>query len=339
MNPDTDTLRFPVLVGDIGGTNARFAIVGDAEGPLRWFEPVATAAFPDIQSAIEDSALRSGDVRPKSAVIALAGPIDGDAVDLTNASWVVRPSDIMAALGIGDVILLNDFEAQALALAVLPADDLRPIGGGSHAPQGARIVVGPGTGLGMAGLIHADGLWIPIPGEGGHIALGPDDPDEFALWPHIEPEMGRISAEALLAGRGLVRLYNATCARAGAVPALASPAAVTGAALAGEDEIAVRTLRTYCRLLGRVAGDLALIFMATGGAYIGGGIAPRLLPFLERGDFRQAFEDKAPHQALMATIGTSVIVAERPALSGIAAYARAPDRFGISLAGRRWRAG
>ncbi len=338
MKTENDMLRFPVLIGDIGGTNARFAILAGRDAPLQSFDPVETGSFPDIQSAIKAAVGSQSDISPCSAVIALAAPIDGDAVDLTNAHWVVKPRDVMSALGIDDVVLLNDFEAQALALAVLCDSDLQRIGRGTNAPDNARVVIGPGTGLGTAGLIRAGGLWIPVPGEGGHISLGPDAPDEFRLWPYIESELGRISAEILLAGRGLVRLHGAMCRLERRQPALPTPAAVTGAALAGNDEVAVRTVELYCRLLGRVAGDIALIFMATGGAYIGGGIAPLLLPFLQRGGFRDAFESKTPHEDLMATIGTSVITAERPALSGISAFARSPGDFGVSLSGRRWRA-
>ena len=151
---------------------------------------------------------RNSPVRPRSAIIDLAGPITGDEVHLTNADWVIRPRDVMARLGIEHVVLLNDFEALALALTALSGDDLVAIGGGADAP-GAKVVLGPGTGLGVGALIEAGGLWVPVPGEGGHVALGPDEPDEFPLWENIELEHGRISGETILCGRGLVRLYRA----------------------------------------------------------------------------------------------------------------------------------
>ncbi|MHA1189104.1 MAG: glucokinase [Alphaproteobacteria bacterium] len=337
-NTTTEQLPYPILIGDIGGTNARFAILADPQAGLMSFEPVRTADYPDIQSAVAASVLSQTDIRPRTAIIALAAPIDGDEIDLTNAHWVVQPRAIMAALDISDVVLLNDFEALALALATLSGSDLHPIGGGVHEPFAARIVVGPGTGLGTAGLVYANGLWVPVPGEGGHISLGPAAPEEFALWPFIEPEMGRISAESLLAGRGLLCLYRAFCTKEAVEPVLDTPATVTDAALGGNDGLAARTIEFYCRLLGRVAGDLALLFMANGGVYIGGGIAPRLLPFLDKGGFREAFENKAPHDQVVAAMATSVIVAKRPALTGIAAYARNPEQYGVSLDGRHWRA-
>jgi glucokinase len=333
-----DPMPFPVLIGDIGGTNARFALVPDREGPLERLPPVRTGDFPDIETAIEECALAHSALRPRSALIDLAGPIVGDEVDLTNADWIVRPRDTIRRSSVEDMILLNDFEALALALPVLGPGDLIEIGAaGGGAATGARVVLGPGTGLGVGALVSAGGLWAPVPGEGGHVALGPAEADEFPLWRNIEPEHGRISAEALLCGRGLVRLYRAAAATAGLTAILADPAAITNAALAGADAVAVRTMSLYCRLLGRLAGDFALTFMARGGVFIGGGIAPRILPFLLAGEFRRAFEAKAPHAELMAAIPTFVIIHENPALEGLAAFARAPERFGVNLKGRRWR--
>jgi glucokinase len=331
----SENLAFPVLIGDIGGTNARFAVVPDREAPLDLFHPVATGDFPNIEPAVEASVLAKSPHRPRSAIIDLAGPVTGDAVPLTNASWVMRPRDMMRTLGLERVILLNDFEALALALTALEESDLVSIGGGD--PQhGAKVVLGPGTGLGVGGLIEASGQWTPVPGEGGHVALGPDEPDEFPVWENIEPEDGRISAEAILCGRGIVRLYRAVATTAKRDPIFSTPAEVSKAALDRTDDSAVRTITLWSRLLGRLAGDMALVFMARGGVYIGGGIPPRILPFLQTGEFRRAFEKKAPHQALIAGIQTHVIVSENPALQGLAAFARTPGRFGVNLEGRRW---
>ncbi len=335
----TAALPFPVLIGDIGGTNARFAIVPDRDTPIEVFKSVPTGDFPDIQSAVEASVLAHSKHRPRSALIDLAGPIVGDAVDLTNADWVVRPPDMIASLGLVDVVLLNDFEALALALTALGPKDVVKIGGGEPSPTGAKVVIGPGTGLGVGGLVNSggpDGQWAPVPGEGGHVAFGPTAEDEFKLWPNVTPEHGRISAEVVLSGRGIVALYRAMVKTEGQTPVHATPAEVTKAALDKSDPLAVRTLTLYARLLGRLAGDMALVFMARGGAYVGGGIPPRILPFLTSGEFRSAFEAKAPHQEVMATIPAYVIVSDNPALQGLAAFARAPERFGVNLSGRRW---
>jgi glucokinase len=334
-----EPLAFPVLLGDIGGTNARFALLSDAHAEPRVFTAAVTADHPDIETAIEETVLARTSLTPCTAVIALAGPVSGDEVDLTNAHWVVRPRNAMARLTLKDIVLLNDFEALALALPALPESDMEAIGGGQHDARGAKVVLGPGTGLGVAGLIHAANLWIPVPGEGGHVSFGPVEADEFAIFAAMEPEDGRISAEAVLAGRGLVRLYRAVAQVEGVAASLSQPAEVSEAGLSGGDTTARRTLELYGRLLGRLAGDMALTFMATGGVYLGGGIAPRLLPVLREGGFRRAFEAKAPHSSLMAAIPTHVITAPTPALTGLASFARTPSSFGVSLAGRRWRQG
>ncbi len=332
----SDPIPFPVLVGDIGGTNARFALVRAPDAPLEVLKPVATGDFPTIEAAIEASVMAHSAVRPRSAIVDLAGPITGDAVQLTNAHWLIRPRDMMAREGIANVILLNDFEALAMALTALKETDLVATGGGVEEASGAKVVLGPGTGLGVGALIQADGLWVPVPGEGGHVALGPAEADEFPVWANIEPEHGRISAEAILCGRGMVRLYRAVAKTEGRDAILTTPAEITDLALQGTDAVAVRTVTLWTRLLGRFAGDMALVFMARGGAYIGGGIPPRILPFMTSGEFRRAFEAKAPHEAVMAAMPSFVIVGENPAMHGLAAFARTPERFGVNLTGRRW---
>jgi glucokinase len=333
-----EPLAFPVLIGDIGGTNARFAVLDSPGEPFQLLPSVATADYPSIEAAIAH-VLADTSLRPRAAVLDMAGPVTGDAIPLTNAHWVLRPRDMIATLGLADVIILNDFEALAMSLTALGPADLAVVGCEQAASAGAKVVLGPGTGLGVGGLVAAGGLAIPVPGEGGHVALGPDEPDEFDVWRNIEPEHGRISAEALLCGRGLVRLYRAVALTDGAELLHSDPAEITAAALAGTEPAAIRTVALYARLLGRVAGDMALIFMARGGVYLGGGISPRILPFLQRGEFRRAFEAKAPHEALMAGIPTWVITRDNAALPGLAAFASAPERFGVSLAGRRWREG
>jgi glucokinase len=340
MKNDAASLPFPVLIGDIGGTNARFAIVTDGAQPLELFEPVATGDFPDIESAIERCVLANSRTRPRSALIDVAGPIVGDAVDLTNADWIVRPRETLSRIGLEAMVLLNDFEALAMALTALAPSDVVQIGGGEAVATGAKVVLGPGTGLGVGGLVHVDGgeggLWAPVPGEGGHVELGPAEDDEFPIWQHVEREGGRISAEVLITGRGIVNLYRAVARSSSEEPRLTTPAAVTSAALDKSDPVAVRSMSLYVRLLGRIAGDVALTFMARGGAYVGGGIAPRILPILKAGEFRRAFEAKFPHEEVMASIPAFVIVGAHPALKGLAAFARTPSRFGVNLAGRRW---
>ncbi|MEO9340729.1 glucokinase [Mesorhizobium sp. SB112] len=330
-------LPFPILIGDIGGTNARFAIVSDATSEIGQPAIVLTANFATIDEAIQSAVLDKTDIRPRSAVLAVAGPVEGDAIALTNCPWVVRPRDMIRTLGLEDIVVLNDFEAQALAVAALGPENMEKIGGGEAEDDAARVVLGPGTGLGVAGLIHACGRWIPVPGEGGHMDIGPRTERDNEVFPHIEKIDGRISGEQILCGRGLVHLYRAVAKADGNTPTLTTPAEVTAAALEGTDEIAKETLATFVTCLGRTAGDLALVFKSKGGVYLTGGIAQKVVPALKAGNFREAFEDKAPHSALMRSMPTYVITHPQAALAGLAAYAQTPDLFGIETTDRRWR--
>lgn len=332
-----EVLPYPVLVADIGGTNARFGILSDTHAELKEFETAKTADFSGLEDAIEAMVTSKTASMPKSAVLALAGPIIGDEVPLTNCDWVIRPKALMQTFGLEEVVLVNDFEAQSLALPSLQASDLEIIGDEQMPQSGTKVVVGPGTGLGAAGMVHAGSIWVPVPGEGGHIDLGPVTEDEFDLWPHFQKEHGRISGEALLCGRGLVRLYNGVASWRGAATIHDSPSSITSAALSSKDAIAEEALSVFCRLLGRVAGNLALAFMAKGGVYLAGGISQKIAGFLATSEFRSEFIAKAPHEELMQAMSTAVIVHEKPALLGLAAYARTPHFFGLDVEGRCWR--
>ncbi|MFC6489569.1 glucokinase [Nitratireductor sp. GCM10026969] len=338
LNQPETVLDFPILVGDIGGTNARFAIVVDSYAEPREFPVVQTADYATIDEAIQAAILDQTHILPRSAVLAVAGPVDGDEIDLTNCDWVVRPREMMAGLGFSEIVVLNDFEAQALAVVALGEAHMEKVGGGEAETVGSRVVLGPGTGLGVAGLVHARRTWIPIPGEGGHVDLGPRSARDGEVFPHLEKIEGRVSAEQILCGRGLVNLYRAVAAADGKEARFSDPAEITSAALESSDPTAVETLDLFLTYLGRVAGDLALVFMGRGGVYLTGGIAQKILPALHNGKFRTAFEDKAPHGELMETMPVFVITHPMAALAGLAAYARTPGRFGVETAGRRWKA-
>jgi len=233
--------------------------------------------------------------------------------------------------------VLNDFEAQALAVVALGEENLERIGGGVAATTGSRVVLGPGTGLGVSALLHSRRAWIPVPGEGGHIDLGPRNDREIEVFRHVEKIEGRISAEQILCGRGIVNLYRAVAMADGKTPAFTQPEEITQAGLDRSDETAAETLDMFVTFLGRVAGDLALIFMSHGGVYLAGGIAQRILPALTDGRLRAAFEDKAPHSHVMRELPIFVITHPRAALAGLAAFARTPARFGVNTTGRRWK--
>ncbi len=326
----------PRLIGDIGGTNARFAILVDSYAEPKQFPIVQTAEFATIDDAIQTSILDRTSIQPRSAVLAVAGPVDGDEIDLTNCPWVVRPRGMIANLGLHDVVVLNDFEAQALAVVALGEEHMEKIGPGTAEPAAGRVVLGPGTGLGVAGLIHACHRWIPVPGEGGHMDIGPRTARDREVFPHLEPIEGRISGEQLLCGRGLVNIYRAVAKADGAAAPLTTPAEITAAALDKSDPVSEQALEMFVTCLGRTAGDLALVFMSRGGVYLTGGIAQKIVPALQTGAFRAAFEDKAPHKALMREMPVYVITHPLAALLGLAAYARTPARFGVETTGRRW---
>jgi glucokinase len=333
----TEAFEFPILVGDIGGTNARFAVVEHAGAATGMPEIVHTADFATIDDAIRAAVLERLGVQPRSALLAIAGPVIGDEIPLTNCPWVVKPKGMVATVGLMDVMVLNDFEAQALAVVALGDHHLEKIGSGEALTHAAKAVLGAGTGLGVAGLIRSDGKWIPVAGEGGHMDIGPRTPRDYQVWPHIEPLEGRVSGEQILSGRGLVNTYRAVAAADGKTPVFATPAEVTKAALERTDPVAEEALALFVTCLGRTAGDVALMFKAQGGVYLAGGIAQKIVPALKSGNFRAAFDDKAPHSDWMAEIPVYVITDPLGALAGLAAYARAPHTFGVETAGRRWR--
>ncbi len=336
MTEQPAQFEFPVLIGDIGGTNARFALIESQNGEPHSFENVQTADFANIDVAIRDAILPQTKLRPKTAILAIAGPISGDEIELTNCPWVVRPWVMMDVLGLQDVVVINDFEAQALAVASLDKKHLTQIGGGAPIEGASRVVLGPGTGLGVAGLVRVGESWLPIPGEGGHVDMGPRTPRDYQIFPHIELLEGRISGEQILCGRGMVNLYRAICVADGLAPRYSEPKQVTEAAFSGGDVTAKETVELFATYLGRLAGDLALIFMARGGVYLSGGIAQKIIAVLQDGGMRAAFDDKAPHSEFMKSTPVFVVTHPLAAVAGLSAYARVPGSFSLNLEGKRW---
>ncbi len=329
---------FPVLVGDIGGTNARFGMIEAPGAVPRVLAHEATAGHPDPSAAIRTALQISGAPAPGSAILAIAGRVDAPSVRLTNADWVIEAARIGADFSLSRVAVVNDYVPVAAGAADISPDDLTPIGVAREPGSGSRLVLGPGTGFGAAALVpYGESLAI-VSTEVGHTELGPCEPDEFAFWPLLERIEGRVTIETLLSGSGLSRLHAAIrAARKGVAEPHLEPAAVTEAGISGSDPDAVAALELFARLLGRVCGDLALTFLATGGVYIGGGIAPRLIGVLNGGGFRAAFEKKAPFEALAQAIPTKVITVKDPALSGLAALASGAGRFVYH--GQFWESG
>jgi glucokinase len=330
--------RFPVLLADIGGTNARFGRIdapGDGVVPVARLE---TGAFSSAEDAFAQAMAMAGLPRPCSIAISAAGPLQGRKVELTNAGWTLDADALADACNVAQVLILNDFEAQALALSVLSGDGLQPIGDVPTGSEGVRLAIGPGTGLGVGALapvpLAGRTAWLPLASEGGHVDVGPICAEETVLWPHVAPVAGRISAECILSGPGLARLHRARMLARGLEPGDLDPAGVTQAALAEPEGEAAQTARLFLRLLARIAGDMAVTFNARGGVYITGGVAPRLLPLLDQTAFRAAFCGKAPMEAMVGRVGTALVIDPHAALRGLAALASDPDAYLVDLAAR-----
>ncbi len=312
-----DFVEGQALVADIGGTNARFALADLATLELSHVGRSRCAAQPSFAAALS-TYLAGIPVSPARAAIAVAAPVLGEEVHLTNSTWSFTKRELCRMAGFERLLVLNDFEALAYSLPHLGARDLRPIGGGEAEPQAPKLVLGPGTGLGVAGLVWSGSGWIAVAGEGGHVSLGARDGRELALLERLRQDRAHLSAERVLSGPGLASLYRAVAASRGQTAGDLEPNDILERGLAGEDEIAAEALDFFIVCLGRFAGDAALLFGARGGVYLGGGIAPRILPLLTRGSFRDAFAHKGRMTAYLETIPVYVIVAEFAALKGAA---------------------
>ncbi len=328
------TFPFPVLLCDIGGTNVRYAL---ASAPGARPEPVRKSLTADARAFSESAlaALAQARLRPRSIMVCAAGPLGGRSLKLTNADWVIDGPAAARAIGVEQGLLLNDFEALAYALPSLGSQDARPIGAAAAPADGLRLVLGPGTGLGLSALARVDGRYAALPSEAGHMGFGPCGPEEEAFWPHLERVHGRVTAEAVLSGPGLARVHAARLAAQGAPTPGMTAAQITAAGLAAEGAER-ETLRRFWRLAARFAGDMAIAFLARGGVTLAGGILPRLAPILDEAQFRHAFEDKAPMDGLARAIPTRLVTAPDAVLAGMAGIAAQPERFAIDYARRLW---
>ena len=328
---------FPVLVGDIGGTNARFALVAEPGAPPSPAEHRATRDFPSLEAAIADALPLLPD-RPRSMVACAAGPVEDRCVVMTNAKWSIDGAEVAKTHGFKQGLLLNDFEAQALTLPVLKDQWVVSLGTPVTGKAGARLVLGPGTGLGASALLEIDGKHFALASEAGHVDFGPVGSEESAIWPHIPlTAHGRISAETVFSGPGLVRLHQARLTSRGTVASRTidekTLVAQAHADPAGDE---AETIRLFWRLAARFAGDMTLAFLATGGVTFSGGVLPRLVRFVDPAVFRARFEDKAPFGELLRKIGTQLIVVDDAVLSGLAGIAARPEAYALNYARRAW---
>ena len=304
------------LVGDIGGTNARFALWENEQ--LRSVSVLATADYACPEDAIKvylkGLGLSLGAVG--AVCLSVAGPVDGDAFRFTNNHWRLSRAAFCQALLIDHLLLINDFSAMALGMTRLQPEDVRQVCPGIADPTRPAVVIGPGTGLGVGTLLNlGDAQWMALPGEGGHVDLPMSNPREVQLWQHIYNEIGHVSAESILSGSGLPRVYRAICAVDGHTPMIDSDRAITAAALAGEP-VALQVLEQFSCWLGRVAGNNVLTVGGRGGVYIVGGVIPRFAEIFLNSGFARSFADKGCMSDYLKGIPVWLVTAPYPGLIG-----------------------
>lgn len=305
------------LIADIGGTNVRFAVMTPGGSPRRvsQFKCADYRSFPAaIDAYLTDLQM---DPPPSGAAFAVAGPVLGDRVRLTNSGWAFSIDGVRRRYGFADVQVINDFSAIALAIPRLRASDRRKIGGGRAIKQTAIGVLGPGTGLGVSGLIWTGRHYVPLASEGGKVTLPPFDDFEAQILQWVRRQFAHVSAERLLSGDGLALLYRAITDVRGHAARPLSPNTITSRARSGACADCRLTVNTFCAMLGTVAADLALTLGSLGGLYVAGGIVPRFGPLFGRSPFRKRFESKGRFSQYLAAIPTYLITHPNPGLVGL----------------------
>lgn len=308
----------PRLLADIGATNARFALETEP-GRFSAIEVLRCDDYAGVPDVLRAYLHRIGIDRVAHAGIAIANPIGGDLVRMTNRDWSFSIEETRAALDLSTLLVVNDFTALAMSLRHLGQDARQQIGRGSAQPRSVIGLLGPGTGLGVSALIPTQERWVTLGSEGGHVSFAPNDERELDVLRFCWREYPHVSAERLISGPGLELTYRALASRA-QTPALPRSARdIVEAALAGTDPVCVETVDCFCGMLGTVAANLAVTLGALGGIYIGGGIVPRLGARFEHSPFRARFEAKGRFSDYLAAVPTYVITAPYPAFHGVSA--------------------
>ena len=307
------------LVGDIGATHARFGLVSP-HGKVLHSRTVADMDYPTIEAALAAFLEERGALSmPRQGAIAIASPITGDQVAMTNHPWRFSIRELQEQFGFERLDVINDFTALALALPRLRPEDRLAVGGGGGVTGMPIGVLGPGSGLGVSGLMPSKSGWIPLTGEGGHATMAPAGDRESAVLDRMRRHFDHVSAERVLSGPGLVNLYD-TLAELDSIPTRGYTAPqITDLAARAEDPLCVETLAIFCAMLGTMAGNLALTLGARGGVYIGGGIVPRLGQTFIDSPFRERFEAKGRFRSYLEAIPTFVVTHPLPAFLGCTA--------------------
>jgi glucokinase len=317
----------PLLIADIGGTNARFALADPhAAVPLleESVREFAVAEFPSLAETARHYLEQVG-AQADRGVFAVAGRVDGDEARITNHPWVISRSRTREMLGFDQVYLINDFAAQAMAISLYRQEDVVQIGGASWSPATpdqprTYAVLGPGTGLGVGGLVIRDGRCYPLETEGGHVSFPPGTPEEIRILEILSEQFGRVSNERLICGPGLVNIHRSLCEIAGVDPGLLEPKDITARAAQG-DALGMRAVDVFCAVFGAISGDLVLTLGAWDGVFLTGGLVPKMLDSLRHSGFRQRFEYKGRFSPTMARVPSLAVIHPRAGLLGAAAYA------------------
>ena len=311
------------LIGDIGATNARFALV-QPDGSTIPPRVYALNDYPSLSDVIDAYLAEESPERLGQAVLAVAAPVTGDQITLTNHTWTFSIEALRRHVGLKRLRVINDFAANALAIPHLGESDRIQIGVGSPVSDAPIALIGPGTGLGVSALVPTQSGAVPIPGEGGHVTMAPADAQESAVLDLIRKRYDHVSAERVLSGPGLVNLYATLC-ELSAVPAGPfTPAQITNPRIWDEDPRTREATAMFCAMLGTVASNLALTLGARGGIYVAGGIVSRLGPYFAQSEFRARFEAKGRFRGYLAAIPTYVIARPLPALLGATALLKQP---------------
>ncbi len=310
------------LVGDIGGTNARLALVNLADGTL---------SDPIVYSAVDNPSLEQVILRFKKecgqpfdvGCIAIACPISGDHIKMTNNPWEFSIKEMKAHTGLRTLLVVNDFTAMSMAAAVLPPSKLIKVGGGERDLNGPAAIYGAGTGLGVGHLIRIGQKWYPLPGEGGHVDMAPANPEQDKILLALRKRYGHVSYERLLSGPGLVNICAAVAAEHGRDTLSFTPADVTrGAFAATPDPDCRKAVDIFCDIMGSFGGDLALGMATTGGVFIAGGVVIHFLDYFVKSPFRKSFEDKGRFVNMLKKIPVYVVTDPLAGLQGSAAVIR-----------------
>ena len=316
----------PLLIGDIGGTNARFASAQTGVPEVECVQTYPCADFQTVVDAIQHYLNQNTLPAPKSICLAVAGPVVDDRVCFTNNPWTISGSELCRIFEAESVYLLNDFEAIAYSLPLISIPEMLPVGILQpqllDSRQFAVAAIGPGTGLGAVGLRKHKNHFTAIVSEASHGGFAPENQEQGDILAVLRERFGRVSSERLVSGSGLENLYWALAQIQGGNCRLLSAAEIVLASVDESDPLACKAVDLFYQILGQVAGDLALTLGANDGIYIAGGITQRYPQALVNSRFRSGFESKGRHRILMEGIPTQLIMHKQPGLLGALSYAQ-----------------